>query len=253
MGCGSSNAAVSYQSDINTMWDQVSRTIDIQRNKDKELVIRRSGWKTVRIFVSSTFRDFHAEREVLVKEVFPDLRVWCEKRRLHLVDCDLRWGVPKDTTTEETLRTCLGEIDRCYQDNIMPFFLNLTSERCGWIPSQMEVPQSIASDYRWIHGLSVTEMEILHGAYRKDNFNSLFMIRESSFLEDVPKKYHQDFVDANPLAPGKLQMLKSMLKERFRSNQVHFYKCKYEGVDDQGKVEFKGLDKTLASSVSDAF
>ena len=35
-------------------------------------------------------------------------------------------GVPKDTTSEETLRMCLGEIDRCYQDNVMPFFLNLT-------------------------------------------------------------------------------------------------------------------------------
>ena len=27
----------------------------------------------------------------LYQKVFPDLRVWCEKRRLHLVDCDLRW------------------------------------------------------------------------------------------------------------------------------------------------------------------
>ena len=25
------------------------------------------------------------------QQVFPDLRQWCEKRRLHLVDCDLRW------------------------------------------------------------------------------------------------------------------------------------------------------------------
>ena len=24
-------------------------------------------------------------------KVFPDLRAWCENRRLHLVDCDLRW------------------------------------------------------------------------------------------------------------------------------------------------------------------
>ncbi|XP_022080358.1 telomerase protein component 1-like isoform X2 [Acanthaster planci] len=253
MGCGSSNATVSYQADISTMWDQVSRTIDIQRNKEKSLVIRRSGWKTVRIFVSSTFRDFHAEREILVKEVFPDLRVWCEKRRLHLVDCDLRWGVPKDTTTEETLRTCLGEIDRCYQDNVMPFFLNLTSERCGWIPNQMEVPESIASDYRWIHGLSVTEMEIMHGAYRKDNFNSLFMIRDSSFLDSVPRSHHKDFVDVNPVAPAKLKMLKQMLSERFGRDQVHFYKCQYEGVDDQGKVEFKGLDKALGAKVFEFF
>ncbi|XP_071785835.1 telomerase protein component 1-like [Asterias amurensis] len=254
MGCGSSNAAGSYQSDVNTMWNQVRRTVDSStKTNDKTLVIRRSGWKTVRIFVSSTFRDFHAEREILIKEVFPDLRVWCEKRRLHLVDCDLRWGIPKDTTTEETLRTCLGEIDRCYQDNVMPFFLNLTSERCGWIPNQMEVPPSIRSDYRWIQGLSVTEMEIMHGAYRKDNFNSLFMIRDSSFLQQVPKEHHKDFVDVNPIAPAKLQMLKQMLKERFRKDQVSFYNCEFDGVNDQGKVEFNGLEKTLGKMVYEFF
>ena len=26
-----------------------------------------------------------------VVKVFPDLRAWCEARRLHLVDVDLRW------------------------------------------------------------------------------------------------------------------------------------------------------------------
>jgi hypothetical protein len=31
------------------------------------------GWKTVSIFVSSTFDDMHAERDYLVKEVFPRL------------------------------------------------------------------------------------------------------------------------------------------------------------------------------------
>ena len=34
-------------------------------------------------------------------------------------------GVPKDATTEETIRICLSEIDRCYDDNTAPFFLNL--------------------------------------------------------------------------------------------------------------------------------
>lgn len=28
-------------------------------------------WKTVRIFISSTFNDMHAERDYLVKSVFP--------------------------------------------------------------------------------------------------------------------------------------------------------------------------------------
>jgi len=31
-------------------------------------------WKTARVFISSTFRDMHAERDHLVKVVFPELR-----------------------------------------------------------------------------------------------------------------------------------------------------------------------------------
>ncbi|XP_071951905.1 telomerase protein component 1-like isoform X2 [Antedon mediterranea] len=243
MGCGASNATTGgYTILVSDTWNQVERTIEVRKRPNNKLVVKRSGWKTVRIFVSSTFRDFHAERETLIKEVFPDLRQWCESRRLHLVDCDLRWGVPVDSSTEETLRVCLGEIDRCYQDNIMPFFLNLTSERCGWIPNPLEVPDSIVEEYRWVMGLSVTEMEIMHGAYRKDNLNSLFMLRDVSFLNNIPAKLKDDLVDVNPIAPEKLRVLKQMLKDRFHENQVNFYKCQYDGVDSDGKVELKGLD-----------
>ncbi len=53
-------------------------------------------WKTVRVFISSTFRDMHAERDFLVRFVFPELRERCAKRQLHLIDVDLRWGVTED-------------------------------------------------------------------------------------------------------------------------------------------------------------
>ncbi|XP_030843348.1 telomerase protein component 1 [Strongylocentrotus purpuratus] len=239
MGCGSSR---SYPYEVSQQWESVEKTIE-SRGRQNRVTIRRSGWKTVRVFVSSTFRDFHSERDVLVKEVFPDLREWCEKRRLHLVECDLRWGVPKDTTTEETLRTCLSEIDRCYQENIMPFFLNMTSERCGWIPGLEEVPSSVVSDYRWIHGLSITEMEIMHGAYRKENPNSLFALRDDSFIDQIPQNYREEFVDSNPIATHKLKMLKEMLQTRFGMDKVFKYSCSYNGIDiDSGKVELDGLD-----------
>ncbi|XP_038079413.1 telomerase protein component 1-like isoform X2 [Patiria miniata] len=241
MGCGASRS-LDYSSEISQQWDSVNKTIEVKQ-QSKKLVIKRVGWKTVRIFVSSTFRDFHAEREVLIKEVFPDLRAWCEKRRLYLVDVDLRWGVPKDTTSEDTLRMCLGEIDRCYADNIMPFFLNMTSERCGWIPGLGEVPENLQQEYRWISGLSVTEMEIMHGAYRKDNYNSIFAMRDATFLGTLPEKYHNDFVDSNPVASQKLKMLKDMLTDRFPDNRVFKYHCKFGGIDvDTGKVQMEGLD-----------
>ena len=51
--------------------------------------------KTVRIFVSSIFRNMHAERDHLMKVVFPELWERCAKCKLHLIDVDLRWdGLP---------------------------------------------------------------------------------------------------------------------------------------------------------------
>jgi len=49
----------------------------------------KQTWKTVRIFISSTFRDMHVEREYLVKVVFPELRDRCAKQHLHMIDIDL--------------------------------------------------------------------------------------------------------------------------------------------------------------------
>jgi hypothetical protein len=50
-------------------------------------------WEKVYLFISSTFNDMHAERDFLVKKVFPQLADWCERRKLRMVDIDLRWGV----------------------------------------------------------------------------------------------------------------------------------------------------------------
>ena len=54
--------------DPNEMWTIVKGTSD-KEGIQIEPTKNRKGWKTIRIFVSSTFKDFHQEREVLVKEV----------------------------------------------------------------------------------------------------------------------------------------------------------------------------------------
>jgi hypothetical protein len=94
------------------------------------------GWKTVSVFVSSTFDDMHAERDYLVKEVFPRLREWCEQRRLRLVDVDLRWGVTEAdaTNNKRVVDVCLRRIDDC-----RPFFICLLGQRYGWIPRRQDV------------------------------------------------------------------------------------------------------------------
>lgn len=51
-----------------------------------------SPWKTVRVFISSTFRDMHAERDHLVTVVFPELRERVEHLGLEFFDVDLCCG-----------------------------------------------------------------------------------------------------------------------------------------------------------------
>jgi hypothetical protein len=90
-------------------------------------------WKTVRVFVSSTFRDMAAERDYLAKVVFPELRENMKRRQLHLVDLDLRWGVTEEEAEQgKVLEVILREIDRS-----RPFFVGILGERYGAQPDNI--------------------------------------------------------------------------------------------------------------------
>jgi hypothetical protein len=43
---------------------------------------RQGNWRTVRVFISSTFNDMHGERDVLTRVVFPQLNNECKARRV---------------------------------------------------------------------------------------------------------------------------------------------------------------------------
>ncbi len=85
------------------------------------------AWRTVRVFISSTFRDMHAERDHLVKVVFPALRERLEPHRVHLIDIELRWGVTKEQAeNDRVLDLCLKQIREC-----RPFFVGILGARYG--------------------------------------------------------------------------------------------------------------------------
>ena len=117
-------------------------------------------FRSIRVFVSSTFRDMQLEREELVKQVFPVLRRLCETRGVAWSEVDLRWGVTDEQKAEgSVLPICLAEIDRS-----RPYFIGLLGQRYGWIPEAL--PEGLADQLPWLADLrdtSVTEMEILHG------------------------------------------------------------------------------------------
>lgn len=95
--------------------------LKIQKGNDMS-----TTWKTVRVFISSTFRDMQAERDHLVRFVLPKLRQELLQRRIHLVDMDLRWGV---TSEQDALSVCREVVDEC-----RPRFLCMLGGRYGWVP-----------------------------------------------------------------------------------------------------------------------
>ena len=119
--------------------------------------------RTVRVFLSSTFRDFAEERDLLVRKVFPDLRRKCRERQVELVDVDLRWGITeKEAQQGKVLPICLAEIDRS-----RPYFMGFIGERYGWVPEKHQYDLSLIIEQPWLDehrgGKSVTELEMLHG------------------------------------------------------------------------------------------
>ena len=81
--------------------------------------------RQVRVFISSTFRDFMEERDLLVKQIFPSLGRKAQERGVEVVDVDLRWGITEQECQQgKVIGICLAEIERC-----RPYFIGMLGER----------------------------------------------------------------------------------------------------------------------------
>ncbi|XP_069070749.1 telomerase protein component 1-like [Pleurodeles waltl] len=247
----SSCCGQSFTPDVDHMWKMVDAFPPADRSSRHPDTSLPGEWKTVRVFVSSTFDDFYSEREVLVKKVFPELREWCEVRGLSLVECDLRWGVPKDSSSTTIIATCLEELDRCQQDTYgNPLMLVMVGSRVGWVPTAEDVSVEIMEQYQWVPGMSVTGMEIVHGAYRNCNPNALFCFRDPSFIEKLPADMLVRFQDGSTRSQEFLHALKENVCCRFPKEQTLLYQCQVKGTDESSgmqKVQLGSLEHFSSS------
>ncbi len=141
--------------------------------------------RVIRVFISSTFRDMMRERDLLVKEVFPELRRKCAKRFVTFTEVDLRWGITEEQANEgQVLPLCLAEIERS-----RPYFIGLLGERYGWIPDTIR-PEVIERE-PWLKEhvqgrTSVTELEILHGVLNnpKMQHHAFFYFRDPAYANN---------------------------------------------------------------------
>ncbi|HSB12297.1 MAG TPA: tetratricopeptide repeat protein [Blastocatellia bacterium] len=150
--------------------------------------------RAVRVFVSSTFRDMHGERDELIKKTFPHLRKLCEERGVAWGEVDLRWGITEEQSQRgEVLPICLGEIHRC-----RPYFIGLLGERYGWVPD--EIPHELIEQEPWLQEYlhrSVTELEILHGVLNDPQManHSLFYFRDPAFIDSLPASVQSEYLE----------------------------------------------------------
>ena len=124
----------------------------------------------IRLFVSSTFADFKAERDLLQQKVFPRLRRDCLSKGMRFQAIDLRWGVSDEAGHHnQTMQICLRELRRCQQIGTKPNFLILLGERYGWRPLPESMPSELFECLRTQMGEGHPHAKLLSQIYREDN------------------------------------------------------------------------------------
>ena len=100
-------------------------------------------WKTLKIFISSTFKDLELERDLLTS-TFETVKKNIFDRRLTLIPYDLRWRERHEE--EDIVQWCLKMVSQCQ------YFVGILGYRYGWRP-----PLDVDGN---ANHLSITEMEI---------------------------------------------------------------------------------------------
>eukprot|EP00741_Cyanophora_paradoxa_P013231 tig00000178_g12780.t1 len=126
--------------------------------------------RTVRVFLSSTFKDMEEERRAIFASAVPRLRRALDARGLFFVPVDLRWGITREAAESgEVLRLCLEEVARS------KYFIGFLKARYGWHqapdgPTDVLLAASFAraeGRFPFVRGYadrSATELEIIFGA-----------------------------------------------------------------------------------------
>ena len=208
--------------------------------------------RTIRIFISSTFKDMHSERDYLVKYVFPELKERCIKKGLALVDVDLRWGVTEEEAEQgKAIEICLDEIENC-----RPFFIGILGERYGWTPDSYQVPDY--EKYDWLKefekGHSITALEIYHGVLNKKEMKprAFFYFRNPDFIKDVPESKQPEVKAESGISAKKLFHLKAAIKDTFNAYHIpghimETYPCNFKGL----KLNWQLLKDSLGADLAE--
>jgi len=187
----------------------------------------------VKIFVSSTFKDMHAERDMLQLDVFPEIEEFARDFGEELTLIDLRWGIDThsmedDQSAHKILSVCLDEID-----NSKPYLIVFLGERYGWIPDKKLIENAVkqkAPEFSYLAELekSVTALEIEYGALAEKGLidHCLFYFRKPIPVEKLSPEYRSLYCSEGEEAKRKLEALKSKIIKS--GGHIKFYSVEWD-------------------------
>lgn len=179
-----------------------------------------SDRREIRVFISSTFRDFNEERYLLATQVFPDLNMRARERGVELVEVDLRWGVTQEEAeVGHILDICLQEIENC-----KPYFIGMLGDSYGTLTPAKRDIQKISPDLldkrpwleRSVGQASYTELEILHSlkllSDEEVEGRALFYFRDTAYSQFRSSIGEQGWISNDPQDLRRLEDLKSKIR-----------------------------------------
>lgn len=184
--------------------------------------------KTIRIFISSTFKDMDVERDALRNIVAPRLNQELTAYGINVEMVDLRHTVETNPSLSQIEREqrifkiCLDEIESC-----SPYFIALIGHRYGWIPdiSKMgihEITENLMrNDFPLnTNEISVTSYEFLKGLFERGNKNKhcLVYVRSSKSYDTLSNNDKEIYMDSKKDDQRRNSELREYLINNFISN-----------------------------------
>ncbi|WP_217240495.1 tetratricopeptide repeat protein [Streptomyces sp. AC555_RSS877] len=200
------------------------------------------------LFVSSTFEDFHAERDLLTSIVFPEMAERLGSRRYGFEPIDLRLGVDTTVHADEAAKSrlvvqvCLAEVARS-----RPFVLGMIGDRYGWmVPDELARTTAEESGYEGpTAGRSMTDLELQFGLFQGRTDGHLTGARvyvRDLDLSGAPAEVRNRFTDAGDAA-RRLHELKRELRESLGPKRFREYRAVWDAQQNRvvGLADFRAM------------
>lgn len=206
------------------------------------------------VFVSSTFRDMQAERDVIHYDVVPALNAFAREYGESVQLLDLRWGVntadmDADSGARMVLNVCLDAIDRC-----QPYMIIMLGEKYGWVPPDELMEETVRDkDYRMQPGVhSVTELEIEYGSLsREQQAKCFFYFRDALPADKMSPESRAIYLAADEDEAARMRQLKDRITAQF-GDRVRSYEALWDEANQRTVIP-EGFTARVVEDISGFF